>query len=62
MVQRLLALPRPPAQDAADALAAALCRAHQGALASHGSSRARAARGRARTGGRGGRFVLRGAR
>jgi crossover junction endodeoxyribonuclease RuvC len=59
MVQRLLALPRAPAQDAADALAAALCRAHQGALANLGSSRAR---GRARAGGRGGRFVLRGAR
>jgi crossover junction endodeoxyribonuclease RuvC len=62
MVQRLLALPHAPAQDAADALAAALCRAHQGTLAARGSSRARAARGRARTGGRGGRFVLRGAR
>lgn len=33
MVQRLLGLRRAPPQDAADALAAALCRAHQGALA-----------------------------
>ena len=33
MVQRLLGLERAPAQDAADALAAALCRAHQGVLA-----------------------------
>lgn len=33
MVQRLLTLESAPAQDAADALAAALCRAHQGVLA-----------------------------
>ena len=33
MVARLLELPRPPAQDAADALAAAICRAQMGRLA-----------------------------
>ena len=33
MVKRLLSLERVPAQDAADALAAAICRAHQGRLA-----------------------------
>jgi len=56
MVQRLLALPRAPAQDAADALAAALCREHEGAFARRPSARRRPARGRA------GRFVLRSAR
>jgi len=34
MVTRLLRLPKPPSQDAADALAAALCRAQMGRLAS----------------------------
>lgn len=33
MVTRLLELPRPPARDAADALAAAICRAQMGRLA-----------------------------
>ena len=33
MVARLLELPRPPGQDAADALAAAICRAQMGRLA-----------------------------
>jgi crossover junction endodeoxyribonuclease RuvC len=60
MVQRLLALPRAPAQDAADALAAALCRANQGAFAQLAGSRPRRSRGSSR--GRGGRFVLRGSR
>jgi len=48
MVQRLLHLERRPAQDAADALAAALCRAHQGRLAGLGrrSGRRRPGRGR----------------
>lgn len=32
MVQRLLALPKAPAADAADALACAICHAHSGAL------------------------------
>ena len=54
MVQALLALERRPAQDAADALAVALC---------HGRARrlpAGAARGRGRRGGsRAGRFVMR---
>jgi crossover junction endodeoxyribonuclease RuvC len=45
MVCRLLALETAPAQDAADALAAALCRAHQGRLA--GLPPRRAARPRA---------------
>jgi crossover junction endodeoxyribonuclease RuvC len=60
MVQRLLSLPRAPAQDAADALAAALCRANQGTLAALAGSRPRRSRGSSR--GRGGRFVLRGSR
>jgi len=49
MVQRLLGLERRPAADAADALAAAICRAHQGALA---GSRPRKRRGSARSRGR----------
>jgi crossover junction endodeoxyribonuclease RuvC len=66
MVQRLLALRSAPAQDAADALAAALCRAHQGALVAL-RPRPRAKRGARRTRADGpvglgrGRFVLRGA-
>ena len=47
MVKKLLSLERVPAQDAADALAAAICRAHQGKLA---DLPARPARGRSRTG------------
>jgi crossover junction endodeoxyribonuclease RuvC len=55
MVRRLLALEDAPAQDAADALAAALCRAHQGRLAGLPSRRAtRPQRGRRAAG-----FVLR---
>jgi crossover junction endodeoxyribonuclease RuvC len=42
MVCRLLALERPPAQDAADALAAAMCRAQMGRLAALGPLRGRA--------------------
>lgn len=67
MVQRLLALRSAPAQDAADALAAALCRAHQGALVALRPQAKRAAspreaspRGRrAKSSGWRGRFVLR---
>jgi hypothetical protein len=33
MVKRILQLERKPSQDAADALAAAICRAHRGHLA-----------------------------
>jgi len=58
MVQRLLALAALPAQDAADALAIALCRAHESALVSArapGWGVRRPARGRARAA----RFVLR---
>jgi crossover junction endodeoxyribonuclease RuvC len=59
MVQRLLALQSAPAEDAADALAAALCRAHQGALV---GLRPRAKRrSRAKSAGWRGRLVLRGA-
>ena len=54
MVQRLLALDSAPARDAADALAAALCRAHRGRLAARGP-RARRPRARRAAGG----FVLR---
>jgi crossover junction endodeoxyribonuclease RuvC len=64
MVQRLLGLGAAPAQDAADALAAALCRAHQSplpALASLPAQAGRAAR-RGRPRSRAGRFVLRRAR
>jgi crossover junction endodeoxyribonuclease RuvC len=60
MVQRLLALAAPPAQDAADALAAAVCRAHQSALLPS-PTRGRQAR-RLGSGSRGARFVLRRAR
>ena len=44
MVQRLLRLQSVPAQDAADALAAAICRAHQGALVALRPQARRAAR------------------
>lgn len=65
MVQRLLGLAAPPAQDAADALAAALCRAHQSALlTSHTglSQPAQRTARRSRAKPRAGRFVLRRAR
>jgi len=58
MVQRLLTLESAPAQDAADALAAALCRAHQSALV---QLRPQARRRRSKSGGWGS-FVLRRAR
>jgi hypothetical protein len=64
MVQRLLALRSAPAQDAADALAAALCRAHQGALVAlrpRPRAKRAATRRRAESKGFRGRFVLRGA-
>jgi crossover junction endodeoxyribonuclease RuvC len=62
MVQRLLALRSAPAQDAADALAAALCRAHQGAFVALRPRAKRAARrSRAESKRWRGRFVLRGA-
>jgi crossover junction endodeoxyribonuclease RuvC len=65
MVQRLLGLAALPAQDAADALAAALCRAHQSAavLAQAGLG-PRAGRGAGRRGARrpAASFVLRRAR
>ncbi len=48
MVQVLLQLDRPPAQDAADALAAAICHAHSGRLAGMRGGRSR---GRRRSGG-----------
>jgi crossover junction endodeoxyribonuclease RuvC len=44
MVSRLLALSRPPAQDAADALAAAIARAQMGRLADLGVGRRRSRR------------------
>lgn len=56
MVQRLLSLPRAPGPDAADALAAAICRAHEGVFARRTPGRARSSRPS------GGRFVLRRAR
>jgi crossover junction endodeoxyribonuclease RuvC len=65
MVQRLLGLAAPPAQDAADALAAALCRAHRSAavLAQAGlGQRAGRGAGRRRARPRAARFVLRRAR
>jgi crossover junction endodeoxyribonuclease RuvC len=62
MVQRLLGLGAPPAQDAADALAAALCRAHQSPLPALGRIPAQARRGAGRGRARGARFVLRRAR
>lgn len=57
MVRQLLALEARPPQDAADALAAAICRAHRGAVgARRGATRARGGtRGRSRASG----FVLR---
>ncbi len=55
MVRRLLSLEVVPAQDAADALAAALCRAHQGVLA----GRTRPVRRGRGSGRRGPRFVVR---
>ena len=61
MVRQLLALERAPAADAADALAAALCLAHQGPLAALAVGRARR-RSSARGSGlrrRGGGFVVR---
>jgi len=59
MVQRLLGLAALPAEDAADALAAALCRAHQSALlALQLAEPLRTAR-RSRAKGRRGSFVLR---
>jgi crossover junction endodeoxyribonuclease RuvC len=64
MVQRLLGLAALPAQDAADALAAALCRAHQSPLPALAQlpPPAKRAAGRRRTGPRAARFVLRRAR
>jgi len=44
MVGRLLALERKPAQDAADALAAAICHAHAGKLVGMGAARTRGSR------------------
>lgn len=41
MVKRLLALPAAPPADAADALAVAICRAHQGPLAGQAQRRGR---------------------
>ena len=58
MVRQLLTLPAAPPQDASDALAVAICRAHRGALgalARGASPRRGAARGRPRAGG----FVVR---
>jgi len=64
MVKTLLALPRTPAQDAADALAAAICHAHAGRLGlllaageAQRPGRRRGARGRASRAGRG--YVVR---
>lgn len=59
MVQRLLSLSELPVQDAADALAAAICRAHQGTLASLGATRRPRPRARGR---RSASFVVRRAR
>ncbi len=62
MVQRLLGLAVAPAEDAADALAAALCRAHRSALLTlPGAGPGRGGR-RSGTRPRAGRFVLRSAR
>lgn len=63
MVQRLLGLEAAPVQDAADALAAAICRAHQSALLTLASGGPRG-RGARRSGARprAARFVLRSAR
>jgi crossover junction endodeoxyribonuclease RuvC len=57
MVERLLALEAAPVQDAADALAAALCHAHRGPLAALAP-----ARRRPRRRGSAGRLVVRRAR
>ena len=64
MVKTLLALPKAPAQDAADALAAAICHAHRGRLGrlladgeTRGARTRRSVRGRASRGGRG--YVVR---
>ncbi len=60
MVKRLLSLGRLPAQDAADALAAAICRAHQGRLADLPARSARGrGRARARSSRSGGDWVVR---
>ncbi len=63
MVQRLLTLRTAPARDAADALAAAICRAHQGAFVELRPRRAARPREASPRGGQakswGGRFVLR---
>lgn len=59
MVRHLLALDRTPAADAADALAAALCRAHQGALAALPRRPARRVRSASAWARRAGRFVVR---
>jgi len=64
MVATLLGLPRPPAQDAADALAAAICHApagRLGQLVAAGQPGA-ARRGRGRSRGRGRGYVVRRAR
>jgi crossover junction endodeoxyribonuclease RuvC len=60
MVSRLLGLAVPPAFDAADALAAALCHAHRGPLAALVATASQ--RGRARGGAGTGRLVVRRAR
>ena len=58
MVKTLLALPKAPAQDAADALAAAICHAHAGRLSALLEGEAPGRRGgRGRQGGRG--YVVR---
>ncbi len=59
MVKRILRLDRKPPQDAADALAAAICRAHRGPLADLTRG---APRRRSRSRGRGGGFVMRSSR
>jgi len=46
MVQRLLALPGAPSQDAADALACAICHAHSGQLGALSTRRLRMKEGR----------------
>lgn len=46
MVKRLLALPGDPAEDAADALACAICHAHSGRLGALDTSRLRMREGR----------------
>jgi crossover junction endodeoxyribonuclease RuvC len=56
MVKRILQLERKPSQDAADALAAAICRAHRGRIADLAGG---APRRRSRAGRSGGGFVMR---